>query len=245
MAIVVVGIGSGRADMMTQQAQLALESADVIVGYDVYIELIRPYCRDKTVVSSGMRQEIKRCEEALAWARKGASVAVVSSGDAAVYGMAGLLLELAEKAPDLDIQVVPGVTAALSASAVLGAPLGHDFAVVSLSDLLTPWEVIEKRVTHSAMADFILCLYNPKSQKRTWQIRRVAELLLNVQPPSIPCGWVKNIGREGEQKQYFTLATLAAQDIDMFTTVIIGNRQSKMVNGRLVTPRGYGLEAQS
>lgn len=245
MAIAVVGIGAGRVDMMTQQAQLALESADVIVGYEVYIELVRSFCHNKTVISSGMRQEIKRCEEAIAWAQKGASVAIVSSGDAAVYGMAGLLLELAEQAPDLDIQVIPGVTAALSASAALGAPLGHDFAVVSLSDLLTPWEVIEKRVTHSAMADFILCLYNPKSQKRTWQIRRVAELLLAVQPPSIPCGWVKNIGREGECKHYFTLGTLTSQELDMFTTVIIGNRQSKMVNGRLLTPRGYPLEGQS
>lgn len=242
MKIYVVGIGPGNLNMLTQQAKTALEKSDAIVGYDVYIDLIKDLCNGKKIIKNGMKQEVDRCNQAIKLALENMIVSVVSSGDATVYGMAGLIFELSKQYPQIDIEIVPGITAALSASALLGAPLGHDFSIISLSDLLTPWDIIEKRIYHSGLADFVICLYNPKSKKRTWQIEKVAKILLEIKPKNIQCGMVKNIGRVGEEKHVFLLEQLANQSIDMFTTIIIGNSQTKMINEKIVTPRGYCLE---
>ena len=235
----VVGFGPGEYRKMTVEAQEVLEQSDVIAGYTVYVELIRQHFPEKEYIVTGMRQEKERCRLALQAAQKGKKTAVVCSGDAGVYGMAGLLLELAEEYPSVEIQVVAGVTAALSGAAVLGAPLGHDFAVISLSDLMTPWEKIEKRLQMAAEADFCICLYNPSSRKRQDYLKRACKILLEYGSSDTVCGYVKNIGREGEFFQILSLAELAEVQADMFTTVFIGNSQTKKVGGRMVTPRGY------
>lgn len=170
---------------------------------------------------------------------KDEDVALICSGDPGVYGMAGLCWELAENYPDVSLEVIPGVTAALGGAAALGAPLGHDFAVLSLSDLLTPWEEIELRLESAARAGFVLCLYNPASRHRPDHLRRACEILLRVLPPDTPCGFVRNLGREGEQIQLLSLEELRTAQVDMFTTVFIGTRRTKVIRGRLVTPRGY------
>lgn len=224
---------------MTVEAQEVLEQSDVIVGYTVYAELIRQHFPEKEYIVTGMRQEKERCRLALQTAETGKKTAVVCSGDAGVYGMAGLLFELAEEYPSVEIQVVAGVTAALSGAAVLGAPLGHDFAVVSLSDLMTPWEKIEKRLQMAAEADFCICLYNPSSRKRQDYLKRACKILLERSSSDTVCAYVKNIGRDGEFFQILSLAELQEVQVDMFTTVFIGNSQTKKVGGRMVTPRGY------
>lgn len=224
---------------MTEEAQEVLEQSDVIAGYTVYVDLIRKHFPKKEYIVTGMRQERERCRLALQAAEAGKKTAVVCSGDAGIYGMAGLLLELAEEYPSVEIQVVAGVTAALSGAAVLGAPLGHDFAVISLSDLMTPWEKIEKRLQMAAEADFCICLYNPSSRKRQDYLRRACKILLECSSSDTVCGYVKNIGRDGEFFQILSLAELKEVKADMFTTVFIGNSQTKKVGGRMVTPRGY------
>ena len=239
MKIIVTGIGPGHEAGMTPEALAALEECDVLVGYHVYTDLVRHLCPDKEVMTTGMTKETDRCRMALEAALQGKTVAFVCSGDAGVYGMAGIMMEVAAEHPEVEITVVPGVTAACFAAALLGAPLIHDFAVISLSDLLTPWEKIEKRLRLSAEADFVICLYNPRSKKRHDYLHKAVDYVLEHRLKDTPCGFVKNAGREGEEKQYCTLGELAEQDIDMFTTIIIGNSQTKMVNGRMVTPRGY------
>jgi len=238
----VVGFGPGEYRKMTAEAQDVLEQSDVITGYTVYVDLIRQYFPEKEYIVTGMRQERERCRLALQAAETGKKSAVVCSGDAGVYGMAGLLLEMAEEYPSVEIQVVAGVTAALSGAAVLGAPLGHDFAVISLSDLMTPWEKIEKRLRMAYEADFCICLYNPSSRKRQDYLKRACTILLDYGSPDTVCGYVKNIGREGEFCRILSLAELAEVQADMFTTVFIGNSQTKEINGRMVTPRGYALQ---
>ena len=238
---VVVGIGPGKYTGMTVEADEAIKAADVIVGYKKYIELVMPHYSDKEFFDNGMRQETERCREALRLASEGRNVAVVCSGDSCVYGMAGLIYELSPEYENVEISVVPGVTAALSGGAVLGAALGHDFAVISLSDLLTPWELIEKRLDACASADMCMALYNPSSHKRADYLQKACDILLRHKSPETVCGTVNNIGREGECAEVMTLAQLRDTKVDMFTTVFIGNAATKIIDGKMVTPRGYRI----
>ena len=235
----VVGIGPGGEEFMTSQAREALSRAQVLCGYTVYVELVAPLLPGKEIYTSPMKQELDRCRWAMETARE-KDVAFVCSGDAGVYGMAGLLLQLSPQYPEVDIQVVAGVTAALSGGAVLGAPLGHDFCVVSLSDLLTPWELIEKRLRCAAWGDFCLCLYNPSSRKRADYLAKACDILLaEGKAPETVCGWVRNIGREGQASCVLSLKELRDAQLDMFTTVFIGSSTTQEINGKMVTPRGY------
>lgn len=234
-----IGIGPGGREFFTEEAVQALERADVIAGYTVYVDLVRDLFPDKEFFTTPMKQEIERCRWAIETAKAGRNVAMVCSGDAGVYGMAGLLFELAEQYGDVDIQVVSGVTAAISGAAVLGAPIGHDFCLISLSDLLTPWELIEKRLRCAAEGDFAVCLYNPKSKKRSDYLDKAVEIMLAYKSPETVCGWVKNIGREGQEFRVVRLADLPGEPIDMFTTVFIGSETTRLIGDRMVTPRGY------
>lgn len=236
----VVGIGPGGPEFLTGEAREALSRAQVLCGYTVYVDLVAPLFPGKETYTSPMTKELERCRWALETAQSGRDVAFVCSGDAGVYGMAGLLLQLAPQFPAVEIRVVAGVTAALSGGAVLGAPLGHDFCVVSLSDLLTPWEVIENRLRCAARGDFCLCLYNPSSRKRAGYLQKACDILLEEgKSPQTVCGWVKNIGREGQESRVLSLSDLRGEQLDMFTTVFVGSSATQEVNGRMVTPRGY------
>ena len=240
----VVGLGPGGSRWMTWEARAALEQAEVLCGYTVYLDLIRGEFPDKEYFSTPMTQEIERCRAALERARSGRTTALVCSGDAGVYGMAGPVLELAPQFPEVEIQVVPGVTAALAGAAVLGAPLMHDFAVLSLSDLLTPWEVIRRRLELAAQGDFVLCLYNPSSRRRRDHLRMACDIVLAHRGPETVCGWVRNAGRAQEEHQVhqvLTLGELQEAQVDMFTTVFIGSAATRRIGDRMVTPRGYEL----
>ena len=237
--IYVTGLGPGAADQMTIRARKVLEKCPVIIGYTVYIDLIREEFPDKTFLSTPMRKETDRCRMAFAEAQKGQDVAMVCSGDAGVYGMAGLICEVGKDYPDVGIEIVPGITAASGGAAVLGAPLTHDFAVISLSDLLTPWEKIERRVRAAAEADFVICIYNPASKKRANYLKKACEMILEFRRPETVCGIVRNIGRDGESYEIMSLEKLRDTQVDMFTTVFIGNSNTMELNGRMVTPRGY------
>lgn len=239
--IYVVGIGPGSKAEMTPRAAQALAASDVIAGYKTYIDLINDTYPDKEYVITGMTKEIDRCRMALAQAKSGKRVALVSSGDAGVYGMAGLMYQVAAEDPDVEITVIPGITAACSGAALLGAPLISDFCLISLSDLMTPWEKIEKRLDCAAAGDFVICLYNPGSHKRVDYLAKACAIIGRHQALTIPCGIVRNIGRTGEEKKILTLGELQKRTVDMFTTVIIGNSQTQVINGHLVTPRGYRL----
>lgn len=236
-----MGIGPGELEQMSFRARKALEESEVIVGYRAYLDLIPGLLAGKKVVESGMTQEVGRCREALALARSGLQVAVVSGGDPGVYGMAGLILELLEGREDVPVEVIPGITAATAAAAVLGAPLMNDFAVISLSDLLTPWEVIEGRLRAAAQGDFVVALYNPRSKKRTGQIERAREIFLEHKGAATPVGIVRNARRGGEEAVVTTLGEMLDHPIDMLTTVIIGNSRTLVRGGFMVTPRGYPL----
>lgn len=235
----VVGLGPGDPRFMTGEAVSALEDAEVLCGYPVYVELAQAICPDTPTITTPMTQEIERCEAALEKASEGTTVAMVCSGDAGVYGMAGLIYELSVGYPTVEIEVVCGVTAALSGAAVLGAPLTHDFAVISLSDLLTPWEKIEKRLSCAGEADFCIALYNPMSKKRDDYLQKACDILLESRSPKTVCGFVGNIGRTGQVAETCTLEELKDRKLDMFHTVFIGNSQTKIVAGKMVTPRGY------
>lgn len=237
----VVGTGPGEYEKMTMEARDVLSACEVIAGYRVYVELLRQHFPDKEYIVTGMTEERKRCQLALEAAER-RRTAMVCSGDAGVYGMAGLLLEMGQDYPRVDIQVVAGVTAALSGSAVLGAPLGNDFAVISLSDLLTPWDKIQLRLKSAAASDFVICLYNPASRKRRDYLKKACGLIMEYQPPDTVCGYVKNIGRAGQEQRILTLRELAEAEADMFTTVFVGNSQTRCIGGRMVTPRGYKLK---
>ncbi len=237
--IYVTGLGPGAADQMTIRARKVLEKCPVIIGYTVYIDLIREEFPDKTFLSTPMRKETDRCRMAFAEAQKGQDVAMVCSGDAGVYGMAGLICEVGKDYPDVGIEIVPGITAASGGAAVLGAPLMHDFAVISLSDLLTPWEKIERRVRAAAEADFVICIYNPASKKRADYLKKACEMILEFRRSETVCGIVRNIGRDGESYEIMSLEKLRDTQVDMFTTVFIGNSNTMELNGRMVTPRGY------
>ncbi len=240
MKVTVVGLGPGAGRDLTGRAREALEQANLIIGYTAYIALIREAFPEKEMRSTGMRREVDRCREAVEAAVSGKDVAMVCSGDSGIYGMAGLVYEVAQEYPPIDIEVVPGITAACGGAAVLGAPLTHDFAVVSLSDLLTPWDLIEKRLRCAAEGDFVLCLYNPASHSRPDHLKRACAILLDAgKAPETVCGYVRNIGREGEASVLTTLEKLGEEPVDMFTTVFVGSSRTKVLSGKMVTPRGY------
>ena len=239
--IYVVGIGPGSYENMTQRAQQALESCDVIVGYTVYIDLVKEHFPGKQMLTTPMRREVERCRLAFEEAQKGQTVAMICSGDAGIYGMTGVMEELKAEYPGVEVENVPGISAVISGAAILGAPLMHDFAVISLSDLLTPWEKIEKRLDCAAAADFVICLYNPSSHKRKDYLQRACDIVLRHASPETVCGIAKNIGREGESIEVLPLKTLRDTPVDMFSTVFIGNSQTKHIGGKMVTPRGYTI----
>lgn len=240
--IYVVGIGPGAYEKMTIEAAEALRDCDAIIGYTVYVDLVREHFPGKEFLTTPMRKEVDRCRMAFEEAEKGKKVAMICSGDAGVYGMAGLMLELGREYPDCEVKVIPGVTAATGGAAVLGAPLIHDFALISLSDLLTPWEKIEKRLRLAAAADFVICLYNPGSKKRADYLEKACRIMMESKSKDTVCGIVSQIGREGEAMRVLSLEELMKTPVDMFTTVFIGNSQTVEIDGRMVTPRGYRYE---
>ena len=239
--IYIVGMGPGREEDMTQEALTVMDSCDVIVGYTVYLNLLGERFLGKTFLSTPMRQEVERCRMCYEEAKKGKRVALICSGDAGIYGMASLMYEMSAEYPSCELTVVPGITAASSGAAVLGAPLNHDFCVISLSDLLTPWEQIKARLRAAVLGDFAIALYNPSSRKRADYLQKACDILLQYRDVGNICGYVKNIGREGETYQILSLKELRDTKVDMFTTVFIGNSRTMELNGRMVTPRGYKL----
>ncbi|MDR3565050.1 MAG: precorrin-3B C(17)-methyltransferase [Negativicutes bacterium] len=229
---------------MSRRAYDAIVGAEVVVGYDVYLDLIRELLGEQKIIGTGMTQEIDRCQAAVEEALAGKAVAVISSGDAGIYGMAGLVLELVMKYPPLvrpEVAIVPGISAISAAAAVLGAPLMHDFAVISLSDLLTPWEVIKNRIEAAAAGDFVVALYNPKSRRRVSQIEKVREIMLEHRPAATPVGIVHHATRANQGMVLSDLEHFTKEHIDMFSLVIIGNSQTYILEGRMITPRGYTL----
>ena len=237
--VAVVGIGPGDYENMTVGADRALKNCDVIIGYHVYVDLVKERYPGKEFLTTPMTQEVKRCQMALGLAREGKNVAMVCSGDSGIYGMAALIYELRGESPDPEIQVIPGLTAACSGAALLGAPLTHDFAVISLSDRLTPWEKIEKRLENAAQADLSIVLYNPASHGRPDHLRRACDILLRQLPGDRVCGIASRIGREGESSRLLTLSELGTAPVDMFCTIFIGNSMTKSIGEKMVTPRGY------
>ena len=240
--IYVIGIGPGCRDLMTQEAIAAMEEAEVIVGYKTYIKLVEEFIQDKEVVQNGMRKEVDRCQEAIEIAKTGKKVAVISSGDSGIYGMAGLILELVTKqGVDIPVKVVPGVTASIGAAAVLGAPIMHDFCHISLSDLMTPYELIKKRVRNAADADMIISLYNPRSKGRPHYLREAIEIIKEYRDLNTPVAVVRHALRDGQEYKLFNLENFDEEVVDMFSIVIVGNSQSFVKEGKFITPRGYDV----
>ncbi|MBE5905549.1 MAG: precorrin-3B C(17)-methyltransferase [Lachnospiraceae bacterium] len=240
--ITVVGIGPGKPEMMTEEAVEALACSDVIVGYTVYVDLLRDEFPDKEFRTTPMRQEIERCRLCFDLAKEGKRVSLVCSGDAGVYGMAAPMYALLPEYEEVELSVVPGITAANSGAAVLGAPLNHDYCVISLSDLLTPWSVIEKRLQAAIMGDFAIALYNPSSKKRVDYLMRACDIMLAAGAgEDRACGYVESIGREGTKTHVCTLKELRECSVNMFTTVFIGNSQSYLQGDKIITRRGYSI----
>lgn len=239
MKLYVVGMGTGHRDGMTLEARAAIMVSDIVIGYDLYIKLLKDIFTGKTYISSPMGKEKERVEAALREAKTGKITSLVCSGDSEVYGMAGLALELAGNACAADIEIIPGVTAALSGGALLGAPLGHDFCVISLSDLITPWEIIEKRLRAVSQADFAIAVYNPASHGRTGHIAKACDIMLEYKSPDTVCGWARNVGRTGSEYGTLTLSELRDFKTDMLATIFVGSSETKLIGGRMVTPRGY------
>ena len=234
----VVGIGPGEYEQMTIKAVNTIKNCPVIAGYTVYCDLIKKYFPEKEYISSAMKKEKDRCRLAFESAEN-KDTALICSGDAGVYALAGLAIEMSKEYPSVRLDIVPGVTAALSGGALLGAPLGHDFALISLSDLLTPLDLIKKRIRLASEGDFAICIYNPSSIKRAEYLKTACEIMLEFKDKNTVCAVVKNIGRDGEEKKIMTLEELKDYKADMFTTVFVGNSKTYVVNGFMVTPRGY------
>lgn len=239
--IYVVGIGPGDEQYETLEAISAIQQSDVIVGYTVYTELVRERYPEKEIISTPMKTEKDRCSLCADLAKQGKTVSLICSGDAGVYGMASLMLEVASKEDVKDVVIVPGITAALSGAARIGAPLSHDFCVISLSDLLTPWEVICKRLKAASLGDFAVVIYNPSSKHRPEHLKKACDILMESIEPERICATVRNIGREGETVMLTTLGELRDTHVDMFTTVFIGNSHTVELSGKMVTPRGYKM----
>lgn len=235
----VVGIGPGNYDNMTVRADRALQDSDVIIGYTVYVDLVKERYADKEFMTTPMTKEAARCQLAVDCAKEGKTTAMICSGDSGIYGMAALVYEIRGDEKEPEIEVIPGLTAAASGASILGAPLTHDFAVISLSDRLTPWEKIEKRLRAASEADLSIVLYNPVSKGRPDHLKRACDVMLENLPSDRICGIARNIGREGESIRIMTLGELKDADCDMFCTVFIGNAMTKVIDGRMVTPRGY------
>lgn len=235
----VIGIGPGEYEQMTLKAIHAMEKSEVIIGYTVYVDLVKEHFPGKEFLTTPMKKEVDRCVMAFEEAKKGKVVSMICSGDAGVYGMSGLMYEVGVNYPEVELEIIPGVTAATGGAAVLGAPLIHDFCLISLSDLLTPWEKIEARLLAAAEADFVVCLYNPSSRKRSDYLQKACDLMIQYKSPETVCGIVSYIGRDGEHYEVMNLKTLRDTKVDMFTTVWVGNSQTKEINGKMVTPRGY------
>ncbi len=243
--IYIVGIGPGREGMMTLEALQALENSDVIIGYTGYINLLGERFAGKEMKSTPMRGEEERCKLCFTEAEKGKRVALICSGDAGIYGLASLMYEIGKEYPETELVTVPGITAASSGAAVVGAPINHDFCVISLSDLLTPWDKIEKRLLAAAAGDFAIAVYNPSSRNRKDYLLRACDILLRVIEEERPCGYVDNIGREGTRVGTCTLKELRNTQVNMFTTVFIGSSGSEIINGKLITKRGYQIEGNT
>ena len=237
----VIGIGPGEYEQMTLKAIHAMEKSEVIIGYTVYVDLVKEHFPGKEFLTTPMKKEVDRCVMAFEEAKKEKVVSMICSGDAGVYGMSGLMYEVGVNYPEVELEIIPGVTAATGGAAVLGAPLIHDFCLISLSDLLTPWEKIEARLLAAAEADFVVCLYNPSSRKRSDYLQKACDLMMQYKSPETVCGIVSYIGRDGEHYEVMDLKTLRDTKVDMFTTVFIGNSRTMELNGRMVTPRGYKL----
>ena len=235
----VIGIGPGEYEQMTLKAIHAMEKSEVIIGYTVYVDLVKEHFPGKEFLTTPMKKEVDRCVMAFEEAKKGKVVSMICSGDAGVYGMSGLMYEVGVNYPEVELEIIPGVTAATGGAAVLGAPLIHDFCLISLSDLLTPWEKIEARLLAAAEADFVVCLYNPSSRKRSDYLQKACDLMMQYKSPETVCGIVSYIGRDGEHYEVMDLKTLRDTKVDMFTTVWVGNSQTKEINGKMVTPRVY------
>ena len=243
--IIIAGIGPGSKEDITPAVLEAVRLADAIVGYKYYFQFIEPYVKEGCqCIDTGMKKERERAEQAFSLAETGKTVVVISSGDAGLYGMAPLVYEMAEaKGSDITIETLPGISAFQKAASLLGAPIGHDTCIISLSDLMTPWEVIERRIKAAATGDFVTAVYNPKSHGRYWQLYRLQELFLKERSADTPVGYVRQAGRPEQEVKITTLGAFDPEDIDMFTVVLIGNSQSYIANGKMITPRGYYREA--
>jgi cobalt-precorrin 5A hydrolase/precorrin-3B C17-methyltransferase len=237
--LLLIGIGPGELGQMTVAAQTALSSAEIVIGYRVYIELVRPLLRpDQEVIVSPIGREMERARQAVELAAAGRRVALISSGDIGIYAMASPVFEVLDQ-HQLEVELFPGISAVQAAAARLGAPLGHDFCTISLSDLLTPWPIIERRLQAAAWGDFVIAFYNPRSQKRDWQLQQAIEILLSYRQATTPVAISRNVTRPDEQITVTTLAELDPTQVDMFTLVLIGNSQSYIKDNRIITPRGY------
>jgi precorrin-3B C17-methyltransferase len=239
--IIVAGIGPGSPEDITPAVTRALGEADVVVGYKYYFQFVEPYLRrDAECVDTGMKRERDRAEQAFLLAESGKTVVVISSGDAGIYGMAPLIWEMKrERDSGVEVEVLPGISAFQKAASLLGAPIGHDLCLISLSDLMTPWEVIERRIRAAAAGDFVTAVYNPKSHERYWQLYRLQELFLQERKADTPVGYVRQAGREEQEAKVTTLSAFDPEEVDMFTVIIIGNSQSYIDGGKMITPRGY------
>lgn len=241
MDLYAVGIGPGKLEYMTENSINIIKSCDTVVGFTTYIKLISPLLENKEVISTGMTGEVERCKLAIDECLKGKKVCVVSSGDSGIYGMASLLFELAEPYDEIDIKVEVGITAAIATSAILGSPITNDFATISLSDCLTPWEVIVKRIELLSQADIAICIYNPQSKNRPDYLKKATEIMLKYKDKDTKCGFVKNAFRDNTLSRICNLEDLLNIDVDMFTTVVIGNSCTRIINNKLVTTRGYEI----
>lgn len=245
--IIVAGLGPGSPEDITPAVLTALKEADVVVGYKYYFRFVEPYLReDCKCIDTGMKHERERAEQAFALAEEDKTVVVISSGDAGIYGMAPLIYEMKRAhQSDIEIETLPGISAFQKAASLLGAPIGHDFCIISLSDLMTPWAVIEKRIKAAAAGDFVTAIYNPKSHERYWQLYRLVELFLQQRSPDTPVGYVRQAGRPEQEIKVMTLGEFDPEGVDMFTVILIGNSQSFIADNKLITPRGYYREDQS